>query len=224
MDLAERSSDQAQREIADQRLELLTPVAKAWCSDRGVEVASLAIQVHGGAGYIEETGIGQYWRDARVGPIYEGANGIQGLDFSRRKLLRDRGKTLGGLMQLLAEGANGDVPVALRPVYDALAPAVEALLHAANRSNRLWQSDVAVAAAGASDLLELAGTVIAGCLVAREALGATKTSHDAARDAIAMAQIYAATVLSRWRTSAALIEGAAVIAEVDVLALVTGSA
>ncbi|MGH6989283.1 MAG: acyl-CoA dehydrogenase family protein, partial [Stellaceae bacterium] len=73
------------------RVDLLIPVVKAWCTDEGVRVASLGIQIHGGMGFIEETGAAQYYRDARIAPIYEGTNGIQASDLVGRKLLRDGG-------------------------------------------------------------------------------------------------------------------------------------
>src|SRR5690606_1421365 len=73
------------------RADLLTPIAKAWPTDQGVRLASLAIQIHGGAGYIEETGIAQRYRDARIAPIYEGTNGIQAIDLVSRKIARDGG-------------------------------------------------------------------------------------------------------------------------------------
>ncbi len=70
----------------EERVDLLTPITKAWCTDMGTEVASLAVQVHGGMGYIEETGIAQRYRDIRIAAIYEGTNGIQAMDLVGRKL------------------------------------------------------------------------------------------------------------------------------------------
>ena len=86
LDRAERGADKAAREAAHARASLLTPVAKAFSSDIGVEVASLGVQVHGGMGFIEETGAAQLYRDARIAPIYEGTNGIQAIDLVTRKL------------------------------------------------------------------------------------------------------------------------------------------
>ncbi len=91
-----------------QRAELLVPLAKAWCTDIGIEVASLNIQVHGGMGYIEETGAAQLYRDARIPPIYEGTNGIQAADLVTRKLGMEQGGVLVGLMDEIAREA-GDV-------------------------------------------------------------------------------------------------------------------
>tara|TARA_R110001592_G_scaffold27763_26_gene102984 strand:- start:46811 stop:48418 length:1608 start_codon:yes stop_codon:yes gene_type:complete len=76
---------------AKARVDFLTPIVKAWCTDMAVEVASIGVQVHGGMGFIEETGAAQYYRDARILPIYEGTNGIQAADFVFRKVLRDEG-------------------------------------------------------------------------------------------------------------------------------------
>jgi hypothetical protein len=87
--------------VRDQRLvEILTPLVKGWCTEVSMEVTSLGIQVHGGMGFVEETGAAQHMRDARILPIYEGTNGIQALDFIGRKCLRDGGE---GLQDLLAD-------------------------------------------------------------------------------------------------------------------------
>ena len=85
-DLASHHENEVAREAANDRLALLTPLVKAWSTDIGVEVASLGVQVHGGMGFIEETGAAQYYRDSRIAPIYEGTNGIQALDLVGRKL------------------------------------------------------------------------------------------------------------------------------------------
>ena len=90
--LARRDRARSAVPRAQRRADLLIPVVKAWCTDLGVEIASLGIQVHGGMGYIEETGAAQYFRDARIAPIYEGTNGIQANDLVGRKLGRDRGE------------------------------------------------------------------------------------------------------------------------------------
>ena len=91
---------------ADKRVELLTPLAKAHGTDLGNEVASLGVQVHGGMGYIEETGAAQHFRDARITPIYEGTNGIQAADLVGRKLSMDNGGTLLGLLSEMREDAE----------------------------------------------------------------------------------------------------------------------
>ena len=90
-DVSIHSEDSDQRAFAGNRLSLLTPIVKAWCTDIGVEMASMGIQVHGGMGFVEETGAAQYLRDARIAPIYEGTNGIQAIDLVLRKLPLDGG-------------------------------------------------------------------------------------------------------------------------------------
>src|SRR5262249_25943841 len=94
IDRAERSSDERARQAAQERASLLTPVAKAFATDIGGEVASLGVQVHGGMGYIEETGAAQHYRDSRIAAIYEGTNGIQAIDLVTRKLPLAGGATV----------------------------------------------------------------------------------------------------------------------------------
>ena len=84
-------------------VDLLTPVVKAWATDLGVEVASLGIQVHGGMGYVEETGAAQHFRDARIAPIYEGTNGIQANDLAFRKTVRDGGAAVHTFIEAMVE-------------------------------------------------------------------------------------------------------------------------
>jgi hypothetical protein len=138
---------------AETRLALLTPIVKAWCTDRAVEVASLGIQVHGGAGYVEESGAAQIWRDARITPIYEGTNGIQALDLVARKLPRELPAFLA-----LAREAEGTHP-ALEAPARALARAAEGLATA----------PAAEAGAAAVPFLDAAGWVLGGAWLARAA-------------------------------------------------------
>src|SRR4051794_12155892 len=103
LDRAERCPDEAERKAAHERASLLTPVAKAFSTDVGSEVASLGVQVHGGMGYIEETGAAQHYRDARIGQIYEGTNGIQAIDLVTRKLPLAGGATVRAYLDQLRE-------------------------------------------------------------------------------------------------------------------------
>lgn len=93
---------------AGARGEVLTPLIKAWGTDIGIEVASLGIQIHGGMGFVEETGAAQHWRDARIAPIYEGTNGIQAADLVTRKLGLDNGEALIGLTEEIARDFAGE--------------------------------------------------------------------------------------------------------------------
>jgi alkylation response protein AidB-like acyl-CoA dehydrogenase len=156
--------------------DLLTPIAKAWCTDLGVEAASLGVQVHGGMGFVEEGGAAQFYRDARIAPIYEGTNGIQAIDLYGRKLLGDRGEAMG---RWIEEARKRGGPFAA--AADALDQATAFML-AAPREDGL---------AGASSYLALAGDVIGAVLLARGLDRAHDPEHQAVFD------FYAATVLTR---------------------------
>jgi hypothetical protein len=107
VDVAHASENAAARAAAARRADLLTPVIKAWGSDVGFEVASLAVQVHGGAGYIDDAEISQVFRDARIGPIFEGTNYIQAQDLLGRKVIRDGGAALAELLGDIENAARG---------------------------------------------------------------------------------------------------------------------
>ena len=160
---------------AQARADLLIPIAKAWATDIGIEVASLGIQIHGGTGFIEETGAAQHYRDARITPIYEGTNGIQAADLTGRKLARDQGAAM---RALIAEIAATATELAAQP-GDDFAVMARALDH--GRAALAAATDWAVArhatdprdvAAVATPYLELAGTVVGGWLTARGQLAA----------------------------------------------------
>jgi alkylation response protein AidB-like acyl-CoA dehydrogenase len=151
------------RDAAQALTDLLTPVAKAWCTDRGCEAADIGIQVHGGLGFIEQTGAAQIYRDARITPIYEGTNGIQAIDLVGRKLCRDRGEAIGRLCgdmrRSLAELGRADDQAidarrAVLAAIDRLAGCTAQLI-AAN------DEDPMRALAGATTYLRLVGTTIA---------------------------------------------------------------
>jgi alkylation response protein AidB-like acyl-CoA dehydrogenase len=105
-DRASHHPDAQVRALCAQRVEIMTPLIKGWCTEMAMETTSLGVQVHGGMGFIEETGAAQHMRDARILPIYEGTNGIQALDFIGRKCLRDRGSGIHHLLVEMTEGAN----------------------------------------------------------------------------------------------------------------------
>jgi hypothetical protein len=172
IDRGRREPDPQARFLAQRRADLLIPVVKAWCSDLGVAVASTGIQVHGGMGYIEETGAAQYLRDARIAPIYEGTNGIQASDLVGRKLSRDRGEAAAALilemratLANLRQAPSGDLAV----VAGALEAGIAALETA---TEHVVEAEAAQAAAGAMPYLTLLGTVAAGWLMAKQALAA----------------------------------------------------
>jgi hypothetical protein len=141
-----------ERERAGDMLALLTPVVKAWNTDLGVEMTSLAIQVHGGMGYVEETGVAQHMRDARIAPIYEGTNGIQAMDLVLRKLpLRD-GEVVTRFLTHMSEAVG---PARdhedLRGAADALQQAIAGLADTSTwLGQRLVERDLDAALAGAT--------------------------------------------------------------------------
>ncbi|MCC9625554.1 acyl-CoA dehydrogenase C-terminal domain-containing protein [Thalassospira sp. MA62] len=130
LDLAHHLKDAESRTAAQHRADLLIPLIKGWATDLGVENASLGIQVHGGMGFVEETGAAQHLRDARIAPIYEGTNGIQALDFIGRKVIRDQASALRTLIKdahetvqkHIGEGSakSSQVSVAAQRLKDAL--------------------------------------------------------------------------------------------------------
>ena len=168
----ERHAESADtREQATEMVALLTPITKAWSTDVGVEMASLGIQVHGGVGYVEETGAAQHYRDVRIAPIYEGTNGIQAIDLVMRKLPMGGGEVVQRLITQIAETAAQlrqspaleDFSVCLEDGVEAVSEAVEVLL------SRL-QDRPNDALAGATPFLRLFGTVIGGWLLGKAAL------------------------------------------------------
>lgn len=177
LDEARRGADADARRVAQARLDLLTPVVKAWCTDLGVDIASMGIQVHGGVGYMEETGAVQHWRDSRIAPIYEGTNGIQARDLVARKVLRDGGTAVAAYLEearatlVALADANGTAETALRrhlePAVDALATTTQWLLEEGGKKGEIDR-----ALAGATPYLRLFGTVAGGVMMARGALAA----------------------------------------------------
>jgi hypothetical protein len=189
-DLGEHAPTREQRERAKLREELLVPVAKAWSTDVGVEVASLGIQVHGGAGFIEEAGAAQFYRDARIAPIYEGTNGIQAIDLVGRKLPLNGGEPVRALFtEMRATFPDLDHAVAahLREAIAATERATDWLI--LNRGS----TDVL---AGATAYLKLLGNTLGGWMLAKGACAAASLEDkDYARGKLALARIFASQVL-----------------------------
>ena len=172
LDKAHNANDEEDRAYHNRRVDLLTPLVKAWCTDMAVEVTSIGVQIHGGMGFVEETGAGQYYRDARILPIYEGTNGIQALDLMGRKLARDRGQ---GTSELIAE-MKADVTKAKvnnDPVAQALAErlerAIAQLEDCTNWMLATTSDDLFQAAAGATPFLNMWGTVVGAWTMVRRA-------------------------------------------------------
>ncbi|CAN7219981.1 acyl-CoA dehydrogenase [Brevundimonas sp. LjRoot202] len=202
-DLARHAASEEDRRRWKAREDLFTPIAKAWSTDVGVEVASLGVQVHGGMGFIEETGAAQYYRDARIAPIYEGTNGIQAMDLVGRKLGQDGGQSAREVIaDMKATLAVLPRLYAGKPI-ERFANAIEAVEDAT-----LWLLDRKASADGAADVLagadaylKLMGDVVGGWMLAKGALAA-RTILDAGEGdpvwlegRIALYEVYAANVL-----------------------------
>ncbi len=173
------SSEERRKDSAN-RLALLTPVVKAWCTDLGVDMASIGLQVHGGAGYIEETGAAQLLRDSRIAPIYEGTNGIQAIDLVLRKLPLEGGAVVTSLITEMAEvlPAMSDYEE-LASFQDRMASAIQGLTDSTSwLGDRLAAGDIQSALAGATPYLRQLGTVAGGWLMARSALAALARPAD----------------------------------------------
>jgi hypothetical protein len=181
MDRAQHHPDEATRASCTELVELLTPVSKGWGTDLGVELTSLAIQVFGGMGYIEETGVAQHFRDARIAPIYEGTNGIQAMDLVGRKLPLRAGGAVTDYLALIDTtleqlAAAGDDLASIR---SALTDGLAALRTATDWILANGLKDPLDALAGATPYLRLFSVVTGAWVMAQQALAATRLLADA---------------------------------------------
>jgi alkylation response protein AidB-like acyl-CoA dehydrogenase len=179
-DLAFHGESDGDRHLHEKRLALLTPIVKAWMTDLGVEMTSLGIQVHGGMGYVEETGAAQYFRDSRIAPIYEGTNGIQAIDLVLRKLPIDDGAVVEAMItemtEVLDEMSDHED---LGRFRDELTNAIQGLADtSAWLGGRLAAGAIDDALAGATPYLAQFGTVLGGWLMAVSAVEARKRPSD----------------------------------------------
>ncbi|MBI1206872.1 MAG: acyl-CoA dehydrogenase [Azospirillum sp.] len=175
LDTAKRAPDPAVAEAARLRVELLTPVVKAWSTDLGCDIASLGVQIHGGMGFVEETGAAQHLRDARIAPIYEGTNGIQANDLVFRKVGRDGGTAARSFID--AVRAEAAALAALRGddaavIAEALVRALDALAVATTWIAAAAKGDPQAAAAASFPYLRLFGIVAGASMMARAAAAA----------------------------------------------------
>jgi len=159
------------QKVAELRLSLLTPVVKGWNTETAQEVTSLGVQIHGGMGYVEETGAAQHMRDARILPIYEGTTGIQALDFAGRKILGDEGHEIKSLIDELKDTCDAmekddalqSIGRDIRQGLEQLEQGVDWLLsNAANNRAAVGTASV--------NLLMLAGVVLGGAFLGRATL------------------------------------------------------
>ncbi|WP_428063492.1 acyl-CoA dehydrogenase [Brevundimonas sp.] len=227
-DLARHAATQEERRRWKGREDLFTPIAKAWSTDVGCEVASMGVQVHGGMGFIEETGAAQYYRDARIAPIYEGTNGIQAMDLVGRKLSMDGGESAKALIaDMKTTLADLGALYSGKPV-ERFATAIEAVEDAT-----LWLLDQKADANAAADVLaaadaylKLLGDVVGGWMLAKGALAAkARLSADDGDPAwlqgkLDLYEIYAANVLGHVSSRLAAVgQGGALLQRLSVEAL-----
>jgi len=191
LDRSERSTDAAARKAAHDRLSLLTPVAKAFSTDIANEVTSLGIQVHGGMGFVEETGAAQLFRDARIAAIYEGTNGIQAIDLVTRKLPLSGGDAVAAHLKDL-RGIVDTVSASNDPAFGWTSTRLSEALDSLTRATQWLQNgkDADAALAGASPYLRLFGITTGGCYLAQQALAAIRLG-EAAQPRLALARFFA---------------------------------
>jgi acyl-CoA dehydrogenase len=218
MDAARRHPDAAERARSQAFVDLMIPIVKGWSTETSVEVTSLGIQVHGGMGFIEETGAAQHFRDARITPIYEGTTGIQAADLIGRKVARDGGEAIRAVIARMREvegqlGQQDDA--ALAPIAARLREGIGALERAVQYLVATYPADVRRASVGAVPFMELFGTVAGGWQMGRAALAARRRLAEGKGEAgflrakLATARFYADHVLTRAPGLAtAVVEGA----------------
>jgi len=186
-DKARRSTDQGDRELAQAMVDILTPIVKGYMTEMGLENVSLALQVHGGMGFIEETGAAQYYRDQRITPIYEGTNGIQALDLIGRKLVRDNG----GIAQQVIEHIRADLSTVCQPdlkeMRDSALSALDDLEAVIQNVLSMAADDIRQPGAIADSYLRLWGVICCGWQLARAASVAMTLEPE--RDAFYAAKI-----------------------------------
>ena len=172
-DQANRHADEEMRARMQRRGELLTPLVKGWSTEMGVELCSLGVQVHGGMGFIEETGAAQYLRDSRIAPIYEGTTAIQANDLIGRKTSRDGGQGMGELladMRLTLDELKKHDSDEFNAIVKRFEPAVDAAETATQWL--LGQNDATLPAATSVEYLMMQGRLAGGWMMARSALAA----------------------------------------------------
>jgi acyl-CoA dehydrogenase len=207
LDIGHRATSAGEKAAALNRAALLTPIAKALSTDFSVEVASLGVQVHGGMGFVEETGAAQHLRDARILPIYEGTNGIQGIDLVTRKLPLEGGAVVTAYFADLArivEDVRGSNRTDLGRTAETLAAALDDLRRATVWTMSALQSNLESALAGATPYLRLFGLVLGASYLAKGALAAEACSTHAG-----LARFFAENILTASSGLAATVMGGA---------------
>ena len=193
-DMAVHAADEDVRKAAHIQEALLTPIAKSYGSDTGVEVSSVGVQIHGGMGFVEETGAAQHYRDSRIAPIYEGTNGIQAIDLVGRKLRRDGGEGMRALIadlesiEALAKDASTDLSVcahALKNGIETVKTATDIMLNA----------DEGDALSGATPYLNLVANVISGAYIIRAVANGAAAGDELTENMASLARYHALSIM-----------------------------
>src|ERR1700723_3519380 len=197
LDVSMRAKDASVRAAAAARGALLTPIAKAFSTDIGNEVTSLGVQIHGGMGFIEETGAAQHYRDARITPIYEGTNGIQSIDLVTRKLAANGGEAVWALLDELKDIVK-QVEASNDPAFGPTGTKLREALDSLERTSR-WLLERVTSApnealAGATPYLRLFGSTLGGCVLANEALAARNAGEADPQRYVTLARYFAENV------------------------------
>ena len=185
-----------QREYGEARGGLLTPISKSWISDLSVELTSMAIQIYGGMGYVEETGVAQYYRDARIAPIYAGTNGIQALDLALRKIHVDDGKAVNNLFdEMLLVSSELKNSERLSKLYESYEFHIKNLMESTEKVRKLLINDNQKSISGfASPYTKMFGQVLGGYYMAKAAILADKkykeTEDEFYKDKITLSKFY----------------------------------
>lgn len=221
IDISHRAGTEGERAAAQAKAALLTPIAKAFSTDIGCEVASMGVQIHGGMGFVEETGAAQYYRDARILPIYEGTNGIQAIDLVTRKLPLAGGKVMEAYLAELKATADA-VRASNQPAFgrmgERLGEAVAELTRATVWMGKALSTNPNAALAGATPYLRLFGLAAGGHYLARGALAAVRDGGET--NHVALARFFAENLcVQASGLAAAVTEGAETILEVTPLKL-----
>ena len=204
LDKALLHPDKGARANSQALFDLLTPVVKGWCTEQSIEIASLGVQVHGGMGFVEETGAAQYLRDARITTIYEGTTGIQANDLVGRKVAYEKGATIKIVIAQMRSCANELNKVShpgLAAIHKSLTEGIDALGEATDWLLATYPSNMKAASAGAVPFLKLFGTVAGGWQMARASLIAKKRldeetdDYDFYRAKLGTARFYAEHIL-----------------------------
>ncbi|MBB2497089.1 acyl-CoA dehydrogenase [Aquipseudomonas ullengensis] len=206
MDIAQRHTDDSQRQHSQAFVDLMIPVVKGWSTESAIDIASLGVQIHGGMGFIEETGAAQHLRDARITTIYEGTTGIQAADLIGRKIARDQGQAARHVMAQMRTVEDSLLrrnDASLAPIARALGQGIKALEQAISYIVAHYDTQVHQVSAGSVPFLELFGLVAGGwqlaraALVAQQQLGAGNTEVAFYQAKLQTARFYAEHLLVR---------------------------